>query len=219
MSPDTTPVSDQAAALKGSSPSPRDLAPGAQNAQVLPGGSPKSTLVAGDPFPEGNLLTAQGEPTTFAQAVGGKASVVVFYRGAWCPVCNLALRTYNETLSAPLRDLGVELVAISPQKPDGSLTMKEKNQLEFTVLSDPGNQIAGQLGILSRQSDEQVASDKASGFDIEEINADGTATLTFPTTSLVRADGTIEWIDVHLDYTTRSEPAEILSAVHSLLGK
>jgi peroxiredoxin len=79
----------------------------------------------------------------------GRSAVVVLNRGAWCPYCNVTLRAYQEDLVPQLAQRDIPLVAISPQKPDGSLSMQEKNELSFTVLSDPGNQVAAALGVLT----------------------------------------------------------------------
>ncbi|POH64523.1 MULTISPECIES: peroxiredoxin-like family protein [Cryobacterium] len=192
----------------------------AENAKKAAAGIPAGVSIVGDAFPEGKLLTAHGEETSFAAAAaGGEPAVVIFYRGAWCPYCNIALRTYNDALTDPLKDLGVKLIALSPQAPDGSLTMQEKNDLSFPVLSDPANQIARQLGILNVLTAEETDAATAVGLDFESVNADGTAVLSMPATVLVAADGTIKWIDVHPDYTTRTEPSEILDAVHTHFGK
>lgn len=190
-----------------------------ENAKKIDRGLPEGIATPGNPFPDGRLLTAHGAETTYRETVGTRPSVAIFYRGAWCPVCNIALRTYNDTLSPELRTLGVDLVAISPQKPNGSLTMKEKNDLDFTVLSDPGNQLATQLGVLSPLTAVEVATQKSLGLDVEEVNADGTSVLPFPTGCVTDADGIIAWIDVQADYSHRAESSEILAAVHALLGR
>ncbi|MGH7747832.1 MAG: peroxiredoxin-like family protein, partial [Candidatus Dormibacteria bacterium] len=156
---------------------------------------------------------ATGQPTTVATVAAARAAVVVFYRGAWCPYCNVALRTYQEQLASELDHRGIALVAISPQTPDGSLTMREKNELGFPVLSDPGNRIATALGILTGPSDDVRAAQNALGLDLTVVNADGTTGLPMPTVVLLDADGILRWIDVHPDYTTRTEPAEVLAAV------
>jgi peroxiredoxin len=142
--------------------------------------------------------------------------VVVFYRGAWCPYCNVMLRAYQETLLGELDARGAALVAISPQKPDGSLSLAEKHDLSYAVMSDPGNQIARQLGIVFSLGAGARTGQKKLGVDLAEINADGTYDLPLATTVVVDSHGTIRWIDVHPDYTTRSEPAEIIAAVDSL---
>jgi peroxiredoxin len=172
-------------------------------------------MAVGSVFPDGDLIDAEGNPTTLRATLNGAPGVLIFYRGAWCPYCNIALRTYREQVAFPLAQLGVALVALSPQKADGSMTMKEKHELEFPVLSDPGNQIAGTLGILTRPSDGARQSQLENGLDIEAVNADGTTTLPMPTVALVDTHGILVWIDVHPDHTTRTEPAEILAAVHA----
>ena len=114
---------------------------------------PEAAAKAGSAMPDGDLLDAHGQATTLT-AGAGKPAVVVFYRGAWCPYCNIALRNYQANLTPELDARGIALIAVSPQKPDGSLSMAEKNDLTFAVLSDPGNQIAGALGILTAPTED-----------------------------------------------------------------
>ncbi|MFD8079999.1 peroxiredoxin-like family protein [Streptomyces sp. NPDC059718] len=181
-------------------------------------GIPPGVAQSGTAIPDGDLLDVHGAATSLAKARDGKPAVVVFYRGAWCPYCNIALRTYQEQVVPVLAERGIELVAVSPQKPDGSLSAKETNELTFSVLSDPGNQLATALGILTHPSDGVRESQAAFGLDVASGNSDGTANIPMPTTVLVDADGTIRWIDVHPNYTTRTEPQQILDAVASLLS-
>lgn len=175
--------------------------------------APPDVLSVRSAMPDGDLLDAEGTPTTLRRVLGGSPGVVVFYRGAWCPYCNIALRTYQLQLVAPLSAAGVRLVAISPQTADGSMTMREKHDLEFAVLSDPGNQIASRLGILTQPSDAARNVQLARGLDVAERNADGTTWFPMPTVALVDEAGVLVWIDVHPNYATRTEPAEILDAV------
>jgi peroxiredoxin len=190
-----------------------------EQADLAMAGAPAGLLEPGAPMPDGALLDVHGAATTLADARGDRPAVVVYYRGAWCPYCNLALRAYQDQLVGPLAELGLTLIAISPQRPDGSLTMQETNSLTFTVLSDPGNQIASQLGVLSPpRSDEARAAAAAFGVDVAAVNADGTDAVPMPTTVIVAADGTIRWIDVHPDYSSRTEPQAILDAIDATLG-
>jgi peroxiredoxin len=115
-----------------------------------------------------------------------------------------------------LSDRGVGLVAISPQKPDGSLSAAEKNELTFTVLSDPGNQIAQRLGVTTAPTDDAQAAQRAIGFDLPDANADGSNGLPMPTVVIVDESGVIRWIDVHPNYTTRTEVNDILAALQTL---
>lgn len=179
-------------------------------------GVPDGVSAVGTGMPDGELLDIHGAPTSLAQLRGGLPAVVVFYRGGWCPYCNMALRTYQTELVPGLAQRGVELIAVSPQKPDGSLTAAETNQLSFSVVSDPGNQLAGALGILTEPSADAVAAQAKLGLDLAEQNADGGRRLPMPTTVVVDAAGVIRWIDVHPNYTTRSEVPDILAAVESV---
>ena len=88
------------------------------------------------------LLDPYAAATTLYAVTGDSTAVLIFYRGAWCPYCNIALSAYQADLLPQLTERGVRLVAISPQKPDGSLSMQQKHNLAFTVVSDPGNVIA-----------------------------------------------------------------------------
>lgn len=147
---------------------------------------------------------------------GCAARAVVFYRGAWCPYCNVALKAYQDLLVPALTERGVTLIAISPQRPDGSLSMRDKHQLSYVVLSDPGNQIAGKLGILTTPNPAAVAAQAALGLDLTEVNADGSRTLPMPTTVIVDANGVLRWIDVHPNYAMRSEPTDILATLSTI---
>lgn len=189
---------------------------GAEQAHLQASGVPAGIAAPGDAMPDARLLDVHGELTTLARALGGRSAVVVLYRGAWCPYCNLALRAYQEDLVPQLDKRGVALVAISPQKPDGSLSMQEKNELTFTVLSDPGNQVAVGLGVLTAPTENARAAQRVLGLDLSAANADGTYGVPMPTVVLVDAAGTIRWIDVHPDYTTRTEVAEIVDALSVL---
>ncbi|KXO89944.1 peroxiredoxin [Tsukamurella pulmonis] len=170
----------------------------------------------GTPVPDGPVLDPYGAETTLAQVLGDRPAVLVFYRGAWCPYCNLTLHTYQTELAPALAERGVQLIAISPQTPDGSLSTAEKNELTFTVLSDPGLVIADGLGIVTTPSDEARAAQLDLGLDVTQANADGTTRLPHPSTVLVDGAHVVRWIDVHPDYTTATEPSAILAAVDAL---
>jgi peroxiredoxin len=189
---------------------------GAEQDALQEAGVPAGVAAPGSVMPDAQLLDVHGEPTTLAAAVGGRSAVVVFYRGAWCPYCNLTLRAYQEGLVPLLAERDIPLVAISPQKPDGSLSTQEQNELTFTVLSDPGNRIADALGVLTAPGDATRAAQLTLGIDLSATNADGTYGLPMPTVVVVDRAGIIRWIDVHPDYTTRTEVAHIVGALRSL---
>ena len=132
-----------------------------EQADLAARGRPAGVIEVGATLPDAELLDPHGATTSLYAALGGRLSVLVFYRGAWCPYCNIALNTYQRELVPELAGRGVGLVAISPQTPDGSLSTLEKNELTFSVLSDPGNQVAKVAGILTAPSDEARAAQLA----------------------------------------------------------
>ena len=184
-----------------------------EQADLAARGGSAGVMEVGATLPDAELLDPHGATTSLYAALGSRLSVLVFYRGAWCPYCNIALNAYQAELVPELAGRGVGLVAISPQTPDGSLSTVEKNELTFSVLSDPGNQVAKAAGILTAPSDEARAAQLQLGLDLTAVNADGTTGLPMPTTIIVDAERVVRWIDVHPDYTTRSEPGEILTAL------
>jgi peroxiredoxin len=179
-------------------------------------GVPTGVSAPGALMPDGELLDMHGAATSLAQVRAGRPAVVVFYRGAWCPFCNIALRTYQAELVPALAERGFAMIAVSPQKPDGSLSAAQTNELTYAVASDPGNQLASALGILTTSSAEAAAAQQKLGLHLAEHNADGGLTLPMPTTVVVDAAGVIRWIDVHPNYTTRSEVPDTLAAVDSV---
>ena len=192
----------------------------AREQAVLAGeGMPEGVIEVGASLPDSELVDPHGVATTLYEALGDQVAVLVFYRGAWCPYCNIALNTYQAELVPELDRRGVALVAISPQAPDGTLSTQQKNDLTFTVLSDPGNQVAKAVGILTAPSDEARAAQLELGLDLTVVNADGTTGLPMPTTIVLDADHVVRWRDVHPDYTTRSELVQILAALDAVASR
>jgi peroxiredoxin len=179
-------------------------------------GVPDAALGSGDAAPDAVLLEVDGTTTTFSAARGGAATVVVFYRGAWCPYCNITLRSYQEALAPALRERGVGLIAVSPQTPDGSAQSTTNGSLDFRVLSDPGNVLAEKFGIVTEPSAAARAAHTDLGFDVADSNADGTARVPFPSVYVIDETGVVRFADVHVDYTTRTEPEEIVAALDRL---
>jgi hypothetical protein len=134
----------------------------------------------------------------------------------------LAAHTVDGVIAAGVRLPDAELLDVRGSVttlqavPEGRRTVLQKNELTFTLVSDPGNTLATAAGILTGPSEEARAQQAELGLDLTAVNADGTITLPMPTTLIVDADGTLRWIDVHPDYSTRTEPADILAALDSL---
>jgi len=126
-------------------------------------GIPTDSVKAGDALEPFTLDDATGTPVSLDQIVESGPTVIVFYRGGWCPYCNLALRTYQQELLPQLGAFGARLVAISPQSPDESLSTLERAALGFTVLSDPGSRLADRIGIAFEQADDVLAAQRRGG--------------------------------------------------------
>lgn len=176
-------------------------------------GVPAGTVAGGDLLEDFSLPDATGRTVTLRGLVADGPAVIVFYRGGWCPYCNIALRTYQADLLPRLEDLGVPLAAISPQSPDSSLSTTEKAELSFTVLSDAGARVARRLGIAFQPAEDLLATQRSLGLDLTEVNAEGSAELLMPTVLIIDRDLSVRFADTHADYSTRTEVADILGAL------
>lgn len=164
------------------------------------------------------LPDAHGATVSLDDLLTGPATVLVFYRGAWCPYCNVALKAYQAELVPALTELGVTLAAVSPQGPDGSLTVEQSNALTFPVLTDAGSALARELGLVFELTDDVKAAQLAFGNDFTAINASGEWALPKPTVLVVDAARTVRFVDVQADYTLRTEPGAVLDAARAVVG-
>ncbi len=185
-----------------------------EQADLIAGVTPE--VAVGTPAPDAQLIDASGAAVDLYDAIGDSPAVIVFYRGAWCPYCNITLKHYEQNLLPQLAERGVRLVAISPQTPDGSAAAIANGKLTFTVLSDPANKLANELGIVTAPNAEAREAHTLLGFDVADSNADATAGIPFPTVLVVDRARTISFADVHVDYTSRTEVENILAAVDAL---
>ena len=180
---------------------------------LLDQGVPAGTIKVGDRLEPFSLDDASGTPVSLDEILEAGPAVIVFYRGGWCPYCNLALRTYQRELLPQLDTFDARLVAISPQPPDESLSTVEKAGLEFTVLSDPDSRLAQRIGIAFQQADEVLAAQRKLGLDLAQVNAEGSTRLPRPTVLIVDSGRVVRFVDVQPDYTARTEVADIVAAL------
>ncbi|CAI6337941.1 unnamed protein product [Periconia digitata] len=177
--------------------------------------TPPDIIKVNSPFPSFTLPNATGTPTSSAALLSKGPLLVTFYRGSWCPYCNIALRALQNRLSE-IRAKGVELVAISPMLADASLSMQEKNELGFEVLSDVGNGLARELGIVWKQPDEIKSIHKHFGFDLGKLNGDASNEVPVPATFLIGQDGLVKNAYFEADYTQRIEPDLVIEWLQNL---
>ncbi len=176
-------------------------------------GEPAGCVTAGDKLADFTLPDTNGTPVSLGELLADGPAVIVFYRGGWCPYCNLALRAYQAELLPELRRYRARLVAISPQSADKSLRTRDKAELAFTVLSDPGAQTARRLGIAFEPADDVLAAQRELGLDLRRFNASGSTELPMPTVLIVDPERTVRFADTHADYTARTEVVDILAAL------
>ncbi|MEP3348483.1 MAG: peroxiredoxin-like family protein [Marinomonas sp.] len=173
-------------------------------------------LALGATAPNFELPNQSGEATSLAALLEKGPVVVTFYRGSWCPYCNLQLRALQACLGE-FNDLGAELVAISPQVPDDSLSKDEISQMAFQVLSDQSAKVAVEYGVAWEVPEYLVNHMKVDrGLDLEAINNGNGNVLPIPATFVIDRDGKVAWRFVDVDYRTRSEPADIIEALKKL---
>lgn len=155
------------------------------------------------------LPNANGKSIAIRDLLDAGSAVLTFYRGGWCPYCNLELRAYQKSL-AEFNALGVRLVAISPELPDNALSNKEKLSLEFEVLSDVGNKVARQFGLVVNMSAALVEVYRQLGSDIPVHNGDDSWELPLPATYVIARNGKIVFAYVNADYLQRIDPQKII---------
>ncbi|AUC75883.1 peroxiredoxin-like family protein [Olleya sp. Bg11-27] len=173
-------------------------------------------IKVGEKAPSFELPNPEGQLITLETLLEKGPVVVTFYRGSWCPYCNLQLRALQAKLD-DIHALGAMLIAISPQVPDGSLTKNEINEMKFTVLSDQDATVATQYGVAWEVPDflmDHMRVDRH--LDLEKINNGNASILPIPATFIVANDGVVAWHYVNVDYRTRAEPDEIIEALKKL---
>jgi peroxiredoxin len=166
----------------------------------------------GDQAPDFALPDASGRIVSLAELRTRGPVLITFYRGGWCPYCNLELRAYQRLLPEIAAEGGT-LVAISPQAPDGSLSTAERNALSFPVLSDLDGAAAEAFGLMFELPEELRAVYTTHGNVLPRINGTGDWRLPIPATYVVDQDRRILFAGVEADYRTRPDPADVLAAL------
>ena len=159
---------------------------------------------------------AQGAAVSLHDLLQSGPAVVTFYRGGWCPYCNLELRAFQQVLPE-IEAAGATLVAITPELPDESLSTKERDGLKFEVLRDKNSAYGRELGVVFTLTKELVGIYQSFGIEVEKHNGEGQFDLPLPATFIVNADGTITCAFVAVDYTLRVEPSDVVEELKKLV--
>ena len=169
-------------------------------------------LKIGDKAPLFSLKSHLGETIKLQSLLEKRKVIISFYRGEWCPYCNLEIKALQDRLF-DFQILGASLVAITPESPDHTLSIVEKHQLKFSVLTDVGNTVAKAYKLGFELSEEVNAIYERLGIHIEKRNADHRRTLPVPATFVIGQDGIIKYAFVEADYSNRAEPVEIIATL------
>jgi len=172
----------------------------------------------GDQAPDIVLPDANGKPIHIATLLAKGPVIVTFYRGGWCPYCNLELRAYQAVLPR-IMAAGASLVAISPEKPGDSVSTMEKNALTFPVLSDVGQRVGKAFGLVYAFTEElRTVYD---GFKLDIPGKNGSPddwALPLSATYVIGPDGRILFADTRVDYRRRTDPLDVLQVLEHRLA-
>ncbi|MGF6230382.1 peroxiredoxin [Inquilinus ginsengisoli] len=181
-------------------------------AELIASGVAQRALQAGDRLPAFTLSDPEGNLVSSIDLLALGPLVISFYRGVWCPYCNMELQALQETLPR-FEALGASLVAISPQNPVNSRKSVRQNKLTFPILSDPHNDVAAAFGLRFDLPDYLMDLYKSLKNDLPAFNGDASWTLPMPARFVVGQDGIILYAEVNPDYTHRPEPEDMLPAL------
>jgi peroxiredoxin len=203
------------AAIENRLPPDAVRAIGEQIARLAAAGAGSGAPKAGDLAPNFILPDARGNAVALRALLMQGPAILVFYRGSWCPYCNAELAAYQLALPE-IAARGARLVAISPEKPDSSLRAETIDRLDFEVLSDAGNRVARQFGLVYTLDDAAQAMLQANGVDLERYNGEGARELPVPATFIVGRDRRILFAAADADFRRRTEPADVVAALDAL---
>ena len=175
----------------------------------------ESAVTVGEIAPDFTLPAATGAAVTLNSKLTEGPVILSFYRGGWCPFCNLELQALQASLPE-IRALGASLIGISPETPDNSMTTAEKHQLEFDVLSDIGNKTARDYGLIFTVYEEMRPLYLKWGLDVPASNGDNSWELPVPATYVIDSNRVARAAHVDKDYTKRMEPEQIMTALRNL---
>jgi len=180
--------------------------------ELIASGQAQRTLKVGDKAPVFTLNDPDGNPVSSNELLAKGPLVISFYRGVWCPYCNMELQALEEALPQ-YRELGANLVAISPQVQANSRKSVRQNHLTFPILSDVKSQVAEAFGLRFKLPDYLIDLYKGFGNDLPTFNDDAGWVLPMPGRFVIGQDGVIKYAEVNPDYTLRPEPTDLLPAL------
>jgi peroxiredoxin len=184
-------------------------------ADLIASGQADRALRAGAAAPAFELPDAHGNLMRSAHLLARGPLVITFYRGVWCPYCNMDLQALEDAADE-IRAVGASLVAISPQTAPNRRKSERENALSFPILSDHGNALADEFGLRFRLPDDLIAVYKGFGNDLAVGNGEPSWTLPMPARYVIDSNGVIAYAEVNADYTQRPDPSELFPVLRRL---
>ena len=184
-------------------------------AELIASGQAERALKAGDHAPAFALPDADGKIVSSRDLLAHGPLVLTFYRGVWCPFCNLDLQAL-EAARPDIEARGASLIAISQQTAANSRKSQRSNNLGFPIVGDKGGELAGQFGLRWHLSPDLQAVHKQLGADLTAFNGEASWTLPMPARYVIAPDGIIAYAEVNADYTRRPEPADVFPILDRL---
>lgn len=183
--------------------------------ELIASGQAKRALKAGDRAPEFTLPDPDGKLVASRELLAKGPLVVTFYRGAWCPYCNLDLQALEEA-RLEIEARGASLIAVSPQTAANSRKSQRSNKLGFAIVGDKGGELADKFGLRWHLPEDLQAVHKQLGADLVAFNGDDSWTLPMPARYVIGQDGIIAYAEINPDYTLRPEPSDVFPILDRL---
>lgn len=184
-------------------------------ATLAESGITERALGEGDTAPDFELPNAVGDSVRLSDLLETGPVILSFYRGQWCPFCNLELQALQRAMD-DIESAGATLVAVSPNKPDISLSTVEKHALTFPVLSDHDNLVAKQFNLVYEMTPENIENYDAKGRDVPAMNGTEKWELPVPATYVIDRNRVIRYAFVDTNHRVRAEPSEVVAAAAAL---
>ena len=187
----------------------------ADTESFISSGDAPQGLQVGDQLASFELPNQLGQTISLDELQGDSNIVISFYRGGWCPYCNIELCVLQQALPE-FKSHGARLIAISPQLPDESMSTAEKNELSFPVLSDAGNKVAKEFGLVFTLSEQLRPLYESFNIDLPATNGDKSFELPIPATFIIDSDGVVKGAFVNADYKQRMDPSDIINVLKEI---
>ena len=187
----------------------------ADTESFISSGDAPQGLQVGDQLASFELPNQLGQTISLDELQGASNIVISFYRGGWCPYCNIELCVLQQALPE-FKSHGARLIAISPQLPDESMSTTEKNELSFPVLSDAGNKVAKEFGLVFTLSEQLRPLYESFNIDLPATNGDKSFELPIPATFIIDSDGVVKGAFVNADYKQRMDLSDIINVLKEI---